>query len=106
MRLGRVLAVTPDAVPTRREGVSAHSLDEDLVLYPDWGDQAFLLNATAARVWQLLDGRTSLLAASTRIADEYGVDPDEALGDLLELAEYLRDAGLILTDGCVRGVEA
>ncbi len=96
MPYSRMLAMNPDTVLTRREGVSAHDLDDDLVLYPPGSDQAFVLNATASRVWSLLDGQRPLYMIALMLSEEYGVDLQDALRDVLELAESLADAGLVL----------
>ncbi len=48
--------VNMKSVPAPRRGVSAHSLDDELVLYHPDATGAYVLNATAGRIWKWFDG--------------------------------------------------
>ncbi len=45
-----------DAQPRPHPEVSAHTLDDELVLYHPRSVEGHVLNATASYIWQLFDG--------------------------------------------------
>lgn len=49
----------------------------------------YTLNETAARIWQLLDGKTSLEEIQERICVEFEIDSHEAKTDLEQLVQDL-----------------
>src|SRR6476659_4984635 len=48
----------------RREAIITKEVDSELLVYDVTRDQAHCLNETAAAVWRLCDGRTSVAAIS------------------------------------------
>ena len=75
--------------------VSSYPLDDELVLYTPTDGQAYVLNHTAARIWHLLDGTRTETSVAQELADTYGENYDEVLGDVRELVEHLRTVGLL-----------
>jgi hypothetical protein len=55
----------------------------------------YVLNATGARIWQLLDGQRSLGDVQDALIQEYDVDPEAARVDIVELVGRLRDLGML-----------
>ena len=55
----------------------------------------YTLNATAARIWQLLDGVNSLEDIHQQICCEFDIDPIEAKADLDEVIQDLFRIGAI-----------
>jgi hypothetical protein len=86
-----------NAHPTAAPSVSSYPLDDELVLYAPSDGQAYVLNHTAAYVWQLLDGTRTEMAVARELADTYGQDYDDVLNDVRELVRHLSAVGL-LTD--------
>jgi PqqD family protein of HPr-rel-A system len=71
-------------------------MDEDLVVYDPRSGQGHVLNATAARVWRLLDGsRTTGIVAET-LAASYGLPDQQAFNDVRKLVQNLHRAGLVV----------
>jgi len=62
---------------SRTEGILLEQLDEELVVYDRTNHQAHRLNATAARVWRLCDGRTGVSEIATAIAAGSSTPADE-----------------------------
>ncbi|HYM62339.1 MAG TPA: PqqD family protein [Thermoanaerobaculia bacterium] len=58
-------------------------------------DSVFTLTPVAARIWELIDGRTAVDAIAARVCDEYDVTEDVAMRDLVELLEGLEAAQLV-----------
>ena len=87
-----------DARPLAAPSVSSYPLDDELVLYTPTDGQAYVLNHTAARIWHLLDGTRTEVAVAKELAETYGENYDEVLGDVRELVGHLRAVGLLAAD--------
>jgi hypothetical protein len=85
-----------NARPLAAPSVSSYPLDDELVLYTPTDGQAYVLNHTAARIWHLLDGTRTEVALARELADTYGEDYDDVLGDVVELVGHLRAVGLLV----------
>ena len=59
-------------------------------------DYIFTLNETAARVWELTDGKHSLAEIHQNLVTEFEVDTGEAQQDLLDLTENLLEINAII----------
>jgi len=93
-------ASSPGAGPApapvaRRPGVAALPLDDDVVLYQQGDERAFVLNHTASRIWSLCDGTRAAESIAEEIAAGYGVAYDHALNDVRDFVVRLRRAGLL-----------
>jgi hypothetical protein len=85
-----------DARPLAHPDVSSYPLDDELVVYTPADGQAFVLNRTGARVWELCDGLHTEQAMAREIAAAYGEDEARVLADVRELVRGLAAAGLVL----------
>jgi PqqD family protein of HPr-rel-A system len=90
-----MLMTTTNAHPSALPGVSTYPLDDELVLYTPSDGQAYVLNHTAARIWGLLDGTRTETTVARELADTYGQEYDDVLGDVRELVQHLRTVGLL-----------
>ena len=84
-----------NARPRAHPEVSSYPLDDEIVIYTPTDGQAFVLNRTAARVWELCDGTRTDVAMAREIADAYGEDEAQVLADVRELIDGLSAAGLV-----------
>jgi PqqD family protein of HPr-rel-A system len=84
-----------DVMPRTRAEVSAHPLDNEIVLYDSRTGESFALNPTAGRIWSLCDGERTAEEIARAIASEYALPYRRALDDVRDLLEALREAGLI-----------
>lgn len=78
--------------------VNAHALDDELVLYDSGANRAYVLNASAASLWQLCNGSSTVDQAIHELADTYNRDLDEVTRDVVEFVRAAREAGLLLPD--------
>jgi PqqD family protein of HPr-rel-A system len=83
------------AVPVAAAQVTAVGLDDDLVLYDARTTQAHVLNASAARIWQLCDGSRTLAVVIQELSTAYGIEYAQAEADVNELVASLQSAGLL-----------
>ncbi len=75
-------------------------LADEIILVPirrNMGDleSIYSLNETAARIWELLDGRHTLAEIRDVLVSEFEVRPETAAADLQALLEQLEEAGAV-----------
>ncbi len=86
-------------------GVVAARLDENRIVVADFtaphtedSTDCFLLEGTAADMWDMLLRTDSIRGAAQRLSDLYDVDSDEILLDLENFARSLKKQGLLLNE--------
>lgn len=55
----------------------------------------YVLNETAARIWNLLDGQRSVADIGGILEQEYSVESDTVQADVVEIVEELRQLGML-----------
>jgi hypothetical protein len=90
----------PSTRPQRDENLVYRTISGETVLIPIRSgaadlDHLFVLNPTAAVIWQLLDGTRTLTEIVGRVVEEFEVDPAVAEQDLQRLLETLHESGLV-----------
>ncbi|HEU5329340.1 MAG TPA: PqqD family protein [Thermomicrobiales bacterium] len=83
------------ARPCACAAVSAHPLDDELILYDERTGEAHLLNHTGAFIWRLCDGSRTIGQVARQAATAFGIPHRRALADVRELVALLSDADLI-----------
>ncbi|MCO5167152.1 MAG: PqqD family peptide modification chaperone [Planctomycetes bacterium] len=85
----------PPGAPRRREDLIVEEVEDGLVALDEARGEAHALNATAAAVWELLDGRRDVAAVAGIIADVTGAAPDRVLADVEAAVADLAARGLL-----------
>jgi len=83
----------------RRQGAAAVELDDNVALYDEVGQLLILLNPSAAAVWELCDGRTTLDEMVRELADALsanGADAATMSEDVRLTVRKLADLGLVV----------
>jgi PqqD family protein of HPr-rel-A system len=81
--------------PIARSDVRVEELDDELVLYDPRNGRAYVLNSTAALIWQLCDGSLSRQALADEIKQEFGLEDADVLTDVEAYLSQLEGAGLL-----------
>ncbi len=81
--------------PIRKKGIAANSEASFTVLSDSSGCELLRLNPTAARIWELCDGRNSLEDMVAAIVARYEVLPRTCATDVVTTLAVLRRNGLI-----------
>jgi hypothetical protein len=81
--------------PTRRVGVSAVALDDNVALYDDVGQLLILLNRSAAAVWHSCDGVNTLSEVVEILARAHAESVATVQGDVWATIHKLRELGLL-----------
>jgi hypothetical protein len=71
-------------------------LDDEICLFRPDVDEVLVLNATAADIWRLLDGRTSTDEIAGLLATAYGADPGTVLADVRAVVADLAARGFVV----------
>ena len=80
--------------PTARAEVTLQRVGREAILHDQRHGRAHVINAAAARIWELCDGRPmdTLVAA---FAEPYGRRPDEVDADVQRVLVGFRDLDLL-----------
>ena len=68
--------------PKARGHFSAYPIAGELVLVPERGDSIYALNASGAAIWEMCDGRHSLIDMTRNLSDRYSGDSLQIMADL------------------------
>lgn len=85
------------------ENIVTRKVMDETLLVPISGelasmDNLYTLNETGAFIWQALDGSRSLAEISGMLEREYDAPAEVIAADVLEIADGLAEAGLIVAD--------
>ena len=80
--------------PARHPAVETAVFDAEVVIYDERSGMVHHLNASAAAIWLLLDGRP-LAAVIDELTGSTGLARDDLRRDVLQAVSDLRDAGLL-----------
>lgn len=83
------------SVPVCRDGASAVELDDNVAVYDDVGQLMILLNSSAASVWKLCDGTTSVGAMVEALAAAHPEDAEVIGEDVRQTLRKLAELGLV-----------
>ncbi|MFE1367205.1 PqqD family protein [Streptomyces anulatus] len=82
-----------ESVPRRVLGIRIRRVKDEFLVGDE--DRALLIEDSAAFIFASLDGRTSTLQVARLVAQEYGVDEEQALADVVEFLGGLADQGIV-----------
>jgi len=81
--------------PRRRADLFRRDVEEELLLYDPRTGEVFLLNGTAAAIFELCDGSRSPQAIADEILTVLPADPDQVLADVHRILEEFTKGGLL-----------
>lgn len=71
--------------PARSPDVTLQHVGKEAILYDRRGGQAHVINDSAARVWELCDGQTTLNDIVNAFAAMYGLPPADIHDDVVSI---------------------
>ena len=86
--------------PCRLNGIEEYSLGDEMLLYFPNFEKGFSLNSSSKEIWELCDGRHTLIEISQEIGQRLGVSATdlllcELLSDVIATTTQLRDLGIL-----------
>ena len=90
-----------EKVYKKSDSIVSRKIADEFILVPirqNVGDleSIYTLNETAARIWELIDGRTKVREMKERIVEEFEVTPEEAEKDIIEHLQQLEEIEAII----------
>ncbi|MGD2124952.1 MAG: PqqD family protein [Desulfobacteraceae bacterium] len=90
-----------EKVYKKSDAIVARRISDEFILVPvrqDVGDleSIYTLNETGARIWELIDGKTTVGDIKERILDEFEVTSEDAERDLIEHLKQLETIKAII----------
>lgn len=82
------------AAPARLRTVEVHEVDDGYVIYDESHQRVHYLNASAALVYEFVDGKRDEAALARLLAAAFGQD-QPAVGEVAEALEQLRREQLV-----------
>ena len=85
----------------KSDSIVSRKIGDEFILVPikqDVGDleSIYTLNETAARIWELIDGKMKVREIREKILQEFEVTPNEAERDLIEHLQQLEGIRAII----------
>lgn len=87
-----------NSILTRSENAAYEIVAGEAILIRLDTGTYFSLNKIGTEFWEILDGRHSIADHAVTIANNYDVEPDMVLSDLLELAGKMAADDLVLSN--------
>jgi PqqD family protein of HPr-rel-A system len=92
----------PRVKPRARAELTVADLDGEAVVYDPLPGKLHFLNHSAALIFGLCDGRTTISQMADAIGDAYEIDPRELEGQIRPLLKELQGFGLVEGKGAER----
>lgn len=81
--------------PARSADVAIERVGQDVILYDRRSGRAHVINGSAARVWDLCDGRATLGEITAAFAAAYGLAPSAVSDDVAAIMATFRSLKVI-----------
>ena len=79
------------ATPTRHDDVTLQRVGPEAILHDRRNGRAHVLNSSAARVWELCDGHSTVDQIAERFAAAYGMPTAEVHADVAAILATFRE---------------
>ena len=87
--------VNLDSVVSKNEEIDDTDLDGEKVMMNLDKGQYFMMNEVGSRIWELIEGNTSIVNIIETLTNEYQVDEETCENTVREFLGRLKDAELI-----------
>lgn len=88
------LNIQPEHMAQRTKGIDFSRLGDELLAIDDKTEHCYSLNYSAARVWELIATPVSVDSICVKLSEEFAVDNEQCLADVVQLLQVLEEAGL------------
>ncbi len=82
--------------PSRSPHVTLQNVGKEAILYDRQHGQAHVINSSAARIWELCDGRTTLNDIVTAFASAYRIEPERVRDDVVSVLTAFGELHLLM----------
>lgn len=81
---------------SRSRHLASRRLEDETIVMSVRSSTLYTLNESATRIWEAADGQTLIEQIAQVVVEEYDVDYDTAVKDILALVRRLVDDGLLM----------
>jgi PqqD family protein of HPr-rel-A system len=81
--------------PTHRPDVSLQRVGQEAILHDRRNGRAHVINESAARIWELCDGRATLDEITSAFAASYNVPVDVVREDVISILTKFRELRIL-----------
>jgi pyrroloquinoline quinone biosynthesis protein D len=96
-------AMQANSIPTPRRGFQLEEMGEENLLYRHSAKRVVYLNASAAVIWRLCDGKRTIAAIETLLTENYPEAVAEISADVRRTIEMLMREGALRLTSAVGG---
>lgn len=90
-----LVGIVPCTIPRRKTGFIWRKMGAEAVLFNPGNNETYMLNPTAAAIWELCDGAHNIEDISHAVTERFDVGNAEILQDIVEfIAQGKRDGYL------------
>ncbi len=86
--------MTPESI-TKAEDIISRRVGDDVVVIKDDGQSLYVLNKTAAFIWDMCDGVSGIEDIVQKLCERFEVTPEEAREDVKKIIKVLTKMGVI-----------
>jgi hypothetical protein len=79
----------------KAEDIISRRVGNDVVVIKDDGQSVYILNKTAAFIWDTCDGISGVNEIVTKLCEHFEVTPEEAREDVKKIIKILTKLGII-----------
>jgi hypothetical protein len=87
--------IGPSCIITGKTGISFSKLHDDILALDEQGGYCYSMNASAARIWELIATPVTLDDLCSALCQEFSVDRESCLRDVSELVSTMNGAGIV-----------
>jgi hypothetical protein len=92
----------PDTLVARADNLVSSRVDDSIIAINRDLGYCFAMNVTGARVWELISSPIRVGSVRDALCDEFLVDRDTCLRDVLAILSQMRENGLLRESGLPR----
>ncbi len=90
------------ARPCRRNGIEEHILLDEIVLYYPEREMAFSLNSSTKAIWELCDGKHTVIEICQKLSERFACSAAELLSDVTTAIAKLQKLSLLEVKNAAR----
>ena len=87
--------ISERSIVCRNSAVAFSQLDDELLAIDAQAGYCYAINETAGRIWEILSESHSIVDLCTQLMQEYAVDEETCLKEVIPLVQKLHDSGLV-----------
>ena len=88
--------ITGQTIVVRVKEINGSKMDGEIVLMSSTSEKYFSMNPVASRIWELVDKPCTGLEILDKLLEEYNVDRQRCLADVIEILEKLNEEELVI----------